>query len=93
MSSEAAAPEQVRDVLDDAIQHLIEDTIHDGGIIRTGPEVARLVRTHSNLGLLLSEVTARLVRAALKAGVAVAVPARRGAQSLIRSPSSSHSQL
>jgi hypothetical protein len=71
MNDEAAAREQVRDLLDDAIRHLIEDTMHDGGIVRTGPEAARLLRTYPHSGLLLSEVTERLVHEALRAGAAV----------------------
>jgi hypothetical protein len=71
MRSEAAAEERIRDLLDDAVRQLIEDTRHNGGVVRTGPEAARLLRTYPNSGLLASEVTERLVHAALEAGVAV----------------------
>jgi hypothetical protein len=54
MSSEAAAQEQIRGLLEDGIRHLIEAMVHDGGV-RTGPEVARLFRNSPNSGLLPSE--------------------------------------
>jgi hypothetical protein len=57
-------------LLDVAVQEQVERALHDGGIIRSGPDAASLAKRFPTSGLTTAEISEMLVRAALKAGVA-----------------------
>ena len=57
-------------ILDVAVQEEIQRALHVGGLIRSGPDAARLARRFPTSGLTTTQISELLVRAALKAGVA-----------------------
>ena len=56
-------------LLNDAIRHLVAEAIQSGGIIRIGPEAARLANTYTGSGLSTAEISELVMRAAVSAGV------------------------
>jgi hypothetical protein len=59
-----------KSLLDVAVQEQIQRALDDGGIIRSGPDAARLAKRFPASGLTTTQISEMLVRAALKAGVA-----------------------
>lgn len=55
--------------LDEAIRRLVAEAVEEGGIIRSGPEAARLAGAYGTSGLSGAEIAERLARAAVAAGV------------------------
>jgi hypothetical protein len=66
-ASDTARPGEA---LEGAIRKRVLCAVLEGEIIRSGPEAAKLNRTFPGSGLSTTEISEKLVRAALKAGVA-----------------------